>query len=543
MTPTPVAAAGATQASASTGQPVSSPRPAPAATSAPRPAPTATPTPTTTPAPSATLPPARVIPASDVTPRRVLAIGAGWNSCAIRLDHTLVCWGFGEGTPPAGRFKSLSMGDGGNCAIRTDGRLACWGMNGSLVPKGRFTAVSADQNRACAIRVNGHIVCWHVRGHGVREQLRIDEGPPAARYTQVALNESNSCALRSDGAHVCWGEDTQALPGVFTAISMGCGVRADGEVDCLWNDRPIPAGPFTALSVGDLGRACGIRPDGTLTCWDEYEYDDGGNAVPASAAPPGTFTAVSAGSGHTCALRTDGYAVCWGQSGGYSETPAPTATMEVDVPWVASTSIPVSWSATRLFAPIKSYTVRFTSISWAGRGGRTTWTWLKDTTATGDTFRGRPGMTYCFEVRARDHAGIRSTPHRPSCTSTPLDERSMVRKGSWSELGGSQYYKGTALRTTEFFASLRMYHVNAPNVGLLATTCPTCGSVRVYHNGNLLKTISLRSPTTVHRQRFSTWFDDCQSPAACRGTVVVKVVSDGKPVIIDGLLVNGQDFG
>ena len=37
----------------------------------------------------------------------------------------------------------------------------------------------------------------------------------------------------------------------------------------------------------------------------------------------------------------------------------------------------------------------------------------------------------------------------------------------------------------------------AKRIALVATTCPTCGSVKVYWGSTLIKTISLYSRTTV----------------------------------------------
>jgi hypothetical protein len=45
--------------------------------------------------------------------------------------------------------------------------------------------------------------------------------------------------------------------------------------------------------------------DNTVVCW-------GLNSEGAATAPPGTFTAVSAGGSHTCGLRTNASVVCWG---------------------------------------------------------------------------------------------------------------------------------------------------------------------------------------------------------------------------------------
>jgi hypothetical protein len=69
---------------------------------------------------------------------------------------------------------------------------------------------------------------------------------------------------------------------------------------------------------------------------------------------------------------------------------------------------------------------------------------------------------------------------------------------------------------------------------VVATTCPTCGTVKVYLGTTLLRTISLHSDTKVIGKVIpvKSW------SALHSGTVRIKVVSSGKKVIIDGLAIS-----
>ena len=59
---------------------------------------------------------------------------------------------------------------------------------------------------------------------------------------------------------------------------------------------------FASISTGDFS-TCGLRVDGTATCWGAFDY----------ALPEGeTFTLISAGGSSACVLHADGFAVCWG---------------------------------------------------------------------------------------------------------------------------------------------------------------------------------------------------------------------------------------
>ena len=113
--------------------------------------------------------------------------------------------------------------------------------------------------------------------------------------------------------------DTPAPPATarFSAVDSGmahaCGLRSDGTVTC-WGDNShgqasAPGGRFSAVSAG-LTHSCGLRSDGTVTCW-------GGNVNGQSDAPDEEFTAISAGGFLSCGLRPDATAVCWGR--GFSE--------------------------------------------------------------------------------------------------------------------------------------------------------------------------------------------------------------------------------
>jgi alpha-tubulin suppressor-like RCC1 family protein len=133
------------------------------------------------------------------------AFAARTGGCGIRPDNTVECWGlnlFGEATPPAGEFASLS---GGvyymSCGVRVDGTLACWGYDTHgqrTPPPGQFRSVTVGSEHACAIREDETVACWGDDSVG-------QATPPPGTFRMLALSRWFSCGLRTDGTEACWG--------------------------------------------------------------------------------------------------------------------------------------------------------------------------------------------------------------------------------------------------------------------------------------------------------------------------------------------------
>ena len=245
-----------------------------------------------------------------------VAVSAGqYYTCAIRAGSGAIeCWGWNDyrqADAPAGRFTAVSVGGRHTCALRESGAIECWGpsrVGQADAPAGRFTAVSAGGGHTCALRESGAIECWGSNDHGQADA-------PAGSFSAVATGSAHSCGLRESGAIECWGSNT---------TSGWNPLVGEGEQFSLYTGQADPlAGSFTAVSAGS-GHTCAIRAGSdAIECWRGRPVNVEGQVeiweLPTP--PTGSFTAVSAGgdgpftgrSTYTCAIRAGSGAIeCWG---------------------------------------------------------------------------------------------------------------------------------------------------------------------------------------------------------------------------------------
>jgi hypothetical protein len=211
-------------------------------------------------------------------------------------------------------------------------------------------------------------------------------------------------------------------------------------------------------------------------------------------------------------------------------------------PFSKALSLPLAWTAsTDEGSGFDGYTVASRSSMWNAAGLMTaTFSDLPTKyTVTSATVQGTPGTSYCFKVRAADMLG-NSSEGSESCTAVPLNDASLTRSGTWKTASSSDIYFDSKLSTSSVSGSklTRQGIKGAKRLAVLVTTCNGCGTIQVLWNGVALQRagttstkISLASTSTKKKVLVQL------KPLAGLqdGTAIIKVVTSGKPVKIEGL--------
>src|SRR6185436_9871981 len=84
-----------------------------------------------------------------------IVAGNGHN-CGLHADGTIACWGTPELlAAPSGSFTQLAASEMNTCALGHDGSLSCWGADNyglGTPPAGKFRSISAGSLHFCALR-------------------------------------------------------------------------------------------------------------------------------------------------------------------------------------------------------------------------------------------------------------------------------------------------------------------------------------------------------------------------------------------------------
>jgi hypothetical protein len=231
--------------------------------------------------------------------------------CDCEYGYSGVDCGAGHSTCAHGGcdFTQVSISRDRGCALRSSGEVYCW-RNGHIVTNyPRSSAISVGRGVLCGIHSDtGFVWC---RGSS-------DEyNPPglwATTPTQaISAGRYHVCAVQ-EGSTRCWQianppesgltdvPENSAFVKIEASEEGTCGLRADGSLSC-WGSGGTRVGPYIDFATDDS--SCAVKSDGELECY-------GCGNVPA---PPGPFKAVTTGFHACCGIRGDDTLACWGSAG------------------------------------------------------------------------------------------------------------------------------------------------------------------------------------------------------------------------------------
>jgi hypothetical protein len=240
---------------------------------------------------------------------RVVSIShSNFHRCAVMSDGTLNCIGadgFGQSSAPPGRFTQVKAAGSHTCALRVDGKLVCFGNlpESFIQPDGEFLQVGGIGYGICAIRTDRSVACWP----GALSPSLV---APLGQFLRISMSDHSPTVLTPlgdveyfSGSPFAW---RPMNIGPFADISSegstleACGLRTDGTVTC-WG-IVSPSGRFRMIATTYNAWACGIRMDDSIACWDRDATHE--------SYYPGEFRDLSLSEDVTCAVRTDGSAGC-----------------------------------------------------------------------------------------------------------------------------------------------------------------------------------------------------------------------------------------
>jgi alpha-tubulin suppressor-like RCC1 family protein len=291
----------------------------------------------------------------------------GVQTCGVRSDGSLLCWGSGAGTNnPAPTavdstkdWAKVRIGAGFACALKQDGSLYCWGSNdrGQLalpVATGSLSKatpqmigvdkdwddVAAGDAFACAKKKTGTVWCWGSNSSGQLAKTPIAVPTPKridtpGEFAWAGAGPNTVCAVRKNGSLACWGT-AGGMPEVGVALQTphaigtatdwktvkpgwagACATKSNDALHC-WNVGAAPSSTSLTASAYDVGydHQCAIV-SGSMYCWGNNIFSKCGVPMSVPTATPtkigtDTWTSVAANFDSTCGIKTGGTMWCWG---------------------------------------------------------------------------------------------------------------------------------------------------------------------------------------------------------------------------------------
>jgi len=188
------------------------------------------------------------------------------------------------------------------------------------------------------------------------------------------------------------------------------------------------------------------------------------------------------------------------------------------------TSFPVTWQGTDQ-TEVRFHVV-FREAAFNGDFGNEQG-FMLNSTATSETFVGKPGRSYCFRALANDVLGNTSSTGE-ECTAVLVDDSSMKHRKGFKQRSGGDHFMGTFSWAKRKGATLQLAGIQADQVALLIDRCKRCGKVMVTFPG-MKRKVSLKGPKQT---QVLVFVGDLASRTP--GTLRIKSLTD-RPVRVDGV--------
>lgn len=270
-------------------------------------------------------------------------------SGSASTSNTLVAPALAAGISSA---VDVALRGNDSCAVRANGSVACWGINFGPRPVdianvSDVTQLAGGMDAFCGRQSNGGVTCWTTSSDAAAVS-------GLANVVQVARGDRHACYLRSDGLLFCEGGGSEGELGdnatsfatapqratVFSdVVQVATGYRStcvrtrdSGFIQCVGagntagNPTALPNGnlqPVTALGLDDAVKIvageqhmCALTATDEVVCWGTGLAVGNGSAAgsdrPIAVPLPRAAIDVGAGSFTSCALLDDGSTYCWG---------------------------------------------------------------------------------------------------------------------------------------------------------------------------------------------------------------------------------------
>lgn len=268
----------------------------------------------------------------DVTdPRQVVALSSSAaDTCALRADGSVVCWGNRFGKPIDVALHGaveIAVGLTRACTRMRNGHVVClpiplpWnqpvGAPLEIPGIGDALHISVGPEHACAVTESVALACWGSNYNGLLGNgSQVDSVTPVAANVDVvdsvSAGEFETCAI-TRGSIQCWG---RALAGALGGGKSDYPLCDSGEACSPTPVAVIAIDDPRQVSAG-LNGACAIDGvDGKVKCWGWHSstFDLPESDAPRVVQGAGAATRVFAGYTRACAILTDGRVRCWGDN-------------------------------------------------------------------------------------------------------------------------------------------------------------------------------------------------------------------------------------